>query len=112
MCITGGYNLSSICDASEQCTRALLGENVPLPSQDEILRLPCKAAIQTLEEASRVQAQFWPMVAKHRSKISMSFVDSLRVSMEEIKSPSSSTSNDRTAGSPTKPIQLEPMEES
>ena len=57
-CFIGGYNLSSICDASEQCTRALLGENVPLPNQEEILRLPCKAAIQTLEECSRVQGMY------------------------------------------------------
>ena len=53
------------------------------------------------------------MVAKHKSKIAMSFVDSLRVSMEEIKSPGSTSSNrNNTVGSPTKPIQLEPMEES
>ena len=53
----GGYNLSSICDASEMCTRALLGESVPLPNQEEILRPPCKNAIKTLEEASRIQSK-------------------------------------------------------
>lgn len=52
-------------------------------------------------------AQFWPMVAQHRSKITMSFVDSLRVPAEEVKA----TSADRI-GSPFKPVQLEPMEES
>ena len=51
----GGYNLTSICDASEMCMRALLGENVPLPNQEEILKAPCPSAVKTLEDCSSIQ---------------------------------------------------------
>lgn len=54
----GGYNLTSICDASEMCTRTLLGENVPLPNQEEILRVPHPSAIEALEECSKIQGAF------------------------------------------------------
>ncbi|KAF6026097.1 HDAC4 [Bugula neritina] len=109
--LEGGYNLSSICDASEMCTRALLGDSVPLPNQEEILKLPCKNAIQALEECSRVQAQFWPMVAKQHSKIRMSFVDSLR--LKEAPENDTPTSKKLSEGSGSRQSSTnEPMEES
>ncbi|XP_067931188.1 histone deacetylase 5-like isoform X2 [Watersipora subatra] len=108
--LEGGYNLSSICDASEMCTRALLGESVPLPNQEEVMRPPCKNAVETLEECSRIQTQFWPMVAEHKDKIVMSFVDSLRLAKPTLDS---STSSSKSIDKDDEPIIVtEPMEES
>ena len=47
--------MPTICDASEMCCRALLGENVPLPNQEEIMRKPCPSAVQSLQEAAKIQ---------------------------------------------------------
>jgi len=56
-------------------------------------------------------AQFWPMVAKHHSKIRMSFVDSLR--LKEAPENDTPTSKKLSEGSGSRQSSTnEPMEES
>ncbi len=47
--LEGGYDLPSICDASETCVGALLGNDVPPISDAELSRPPCEAAVRAME---------------------------------------------------------------
>lgn len=87
--LEGGYDLGAICDASEACVRALLGEQISLPNHEEISKKPCEAALTSLAECIRVQARFWPSVVRHSHKLAMSYIESLHSDREATETVSS-----------------------
>ena len=56
--LEGGYELQPICDASEVCLRALLGEDIPMLSEEEMRRRPNADAVETLETTLKVQGMY------------------------------------------------------
>lgn len=46
--LEGGYDLPSICDASEVCVGALLGDDVKTVSKEEMCRRPHETAIEAM----------------------------------------------------------------
>ncbi|RXG51952.1 Histone deacetylase 4 [Armadillidium vulgare] len=54
--LEGGYEVDAICDASDACVRALLGdEATPVISEHEAARRPCRNAIETLQNVIAYQ---------------------------------------------------------
>lgn len=55
LALEGGYDLTAICDSAQECVRALLGDE-PSPLRDEELtRIPCQNAIDTLQKTIAIQ---------------------------------------------------------
>ena len=55
MALEGGYDLPSICDASHECVRALLGDEPTPIRPEELDRRPCQNAIETLRKSIAIQ---------------------------------------------------------
>ncbi|KAK7155484.1 hypothetical protein R3I93_010197 [Phoxinus phoxinus] len=72
--LEGGYDLLSLCDASQACVSALVG-NEPEPlSEEELLRTPCANAIASLETVLRVQSRYWRSANSMLKTVSLSYV--------------------------------------
>ncbi|XP_013391785.2 histone deacetylase 4-like [Lingula anatina] len=81
--LEGGYDLPAICDASEICVKALLGDEVRPLSEEETNRKPCEAAIKTVQAAISYQARYWPVVTKYADSITMSMMEAQRREQRE-----------------------------
>lgn len=55
MALEGGYDLPSICDASHECVKALLGEETAAIRPEELARRPCQNAIDSLRKTISIQ---------------------------------------------------------
>jgi histone deacetylase 4/5 len=53
--LEGGYDLPSICDSAQECVRALLGDEPSPLREEELRRLPCQNAIDTLQKTIAIQ---------------------------------------------------------
>lgn len=58
------YDLPSICDAAQECVRALLGDEPTPLSEEEVTRPPCQAAIDTMQKTIALQLSHWPCLDK------------------------------------------------
>ena len=54
--LEGGYDLPAICDCTEMCVMALLGEELPGVTEEELNRSPNKPALETLESTINIQS--------------------------------------------------------
>ncbi|TRY85974.1 hypothetical protein DNTS_021021 [Danionella cerebrum] len=68
--LEGGHEPKSICDASQACVSALLG-NEPI-SVEELQRSPSSSAVSSLETVLRVQSVYWHSVASMPNTVSLS----------------------------------------
>eukprot|EP00118_Oscarella_pearsei_P005462 m.25134 g.25134 ORF g.25134 m.25134 type:complete len:911 (+) comp28746_c0_seq1:187-2919(+) len=59
LALEGGYELKTICECSEICFKALLGEEIPPIPSDNFKSPPHERAIQMLEQCRLTQSQFW-----------------------------------------------------
>ncbi|KAG7174703.1 histone deacetylase 4-like, partial [Homarus americanus] len=75
LALEGGYNLASICDATEACVRTLTSDDPPPLSEHEMTRPPCQNAIETLQNVIAVQSGHWPVVRRQSGMIALSMVD-------------------------------------
>ena len=53
--LEGGYDLPSICDASEICVGALLGDEIKPMREEEMRRPPHETAIEALQTTLKCQ---------------------------------------------------------
>ncbi|XP_057193828.1 histone deacetylase 7 isoform X1 [Triplophysa rosa] len=76
--LEGGFDLTTLCDASQACVGALLG-NEPEPlAEEELLRRPCDNAVRSLEELLRVQSQYWGSVRSVLESVALPYVKAER----------------------------------
>ncbi|XP_056109910.1 histone deacetylase 4 isoform X2 [Rhinichthys klamathensis goyatoka] len=72
--LEGGYDLISLCDASQACVSALVG-NEPEPlAEEELQRIPCANAIESLETVLRAQSRYWRSASSMLKTVSLSYV--------------------------------------
>ncbi|XP_044141972.1 histone deacetylase 7 isoform X2 [Bufo gargarizans] len=116
LALEGGHDLTSICDASEACVSALLGNELdPLP-EDILRQRPNQNAVQSLETVIQVQSKYWNSVKRFVSKVGYSLLEAQKHDWDEVDTVTAlaSLSVGRTslvaAGSNSEP-QEEPMEE-
>lgn len=52
------YDLPAICDCSQECVKALLGDECTPIKEEEMQRKPCQIAIDVLQKTIAVQGTF------------------------------------------------------
>lgn len=57
LCLEGGYNVNSISHAMTMCTKALLGD--PLPMLNTAGKAPSASCIETIQNVWSVQRKYW-----------------------------------------------------
>uniref|UniRef100_A0A7M4E9T2 Histone deacetylase n=1 Tax=Crocodylus porosus TaxID=8502 RepID=A0A7M4E9T2_CROPO len=110
LALEGGHDLTAICDASEACVSALLG-NEPDPLPEESLRQkPNPNAVRSLETVIQVQSKYWSTVQRFASKVGCSFLEAQHHEAEEVETVTALASLS-VAVMAEKRAQDEPMEE-
>ncbi|XP_071990815.1 histone deacetylase 7 isoform X3 [Engystomops pustulosus] len=116
LALEGGHDLTSICDASEACVSALLGNELdPLP-EETLRQRPNQNAVRSLETVIQVQSKYWNSVKRFASKVGYSLLEAQKHDRDEVDTVTAlaSLSVGRTslvaAGSSSE-SQEEPMEE-
>ncbi|XP_043389167.1 histone deacetylase 7 isoform X13 [Chelonia mydas] len=85
LALEGGHDLTAICDASEACVSALLGNELdPLP-EESMRQKPNPNAVRSLEAVIRVQSKYWGAVQRFASKVSCSFLEAQHHDPEEVE---------------------------
>ncbi|XP_040075757.3 histone deacetylase 4 isoform X1 [Ixodes scapularis] len=85
LALEGGYDLPSICDCSQECVAALLGDEVSPLREEEVTRQPCGAAVQVLQRTAAIQAPHWPCIKKWAPTIGSSLLDAQQKDKEEVE---------------------------
>ncbi|XP_060052108.1 histone deacetylase 9 isoform X4 [Erinaceus europaeus] len=110
LALEGGHDLTAICDASEACVNALLGNELEPLAEDILHQTPNMNAVMSLQKIIEIQSKYWKsvrMVAAPRGCAligtllqeeteTVSAMASLTVDVEQSFAPEDS----RTAGEP------------
>uniref|UniRef100_A0A8B9F6A9 Histone deacetylase n=1 Tax=Amazona collaria TaxID=241587 RepID=A0A8B9F6A9_9PSIT len=85
LALEGGHDLTAICDASEACVSALLGNEVgPLP-EESMRQKPNPNAVRSLEAVLQVQSKYWVALQRFASKLGCSFLEAQHHEAEEVE---------------------------
>ncbi|KAG7492311.1 hypothetical protein MATL_G00013610 [Megalops atlanticus] len=83
LALEGGHDLMAICDASESCVSALLGEELdPLP-QAVLQQKPCPKAAASLEKVIEIQSKHWSSVQRFAPTVGQSLLEAQRREKDE-----------------------------
>ncbi|XP_023706694.1 histone deacetylase 4 isoform X2 [Cryptotermes secundus] len=81
--LEGGYDLPSICDSAQECVRALLGDDPSPLREEELMRLPCHNAIDTLQKTIAIQLPHWPCIKRTAHTAVCSAVEAVQKEKDE-----------------------------
>ncbi|XP_068777293.1 histone deacetylase 7 isoform X12 [Struthio camelus] len=110
LALEGGHDLTAICDASEACVSALLGNELdPLP-EESMRQKPNPNAVRSLETVIQVQSKYWVAVQRFASKLGCSFLEAQHHEAEEVETVTALASLSVAVMVEKRP-QDEPMEE-
>ncbi|XP_054859347.1 histone deacetylase 7 isoform X2 [Eublepharis macularius] len=85
LALEGGHDLTAICDASEVCVSALLGDELePLP-EETLQQKPNANAVRSLETVIQVQSQYWTSVRRFAPTVGYSFLEAQHRDTEEVE---------------------------
>uniref|UniRef100_A0A8B9W8T6 Histone deacetylase n=1 Tax=Bos mutus grunniens TaxID=30521 RepID=A0A8B9W8T6_BOSMU len=62
LALEGGHDLTAICDASEACVNALLGNELEPLAEDVLHQTPNMNAVISLQKIIEIQSQYWKSV--------------------------------------------------
>ncbi|XP_075055366.1 histone deacetylase 7 isoform X5 [Mixophyes fleayi] len=115
LALEGGHDLTSICDASEACVSALLGNELD-PFPEEILQQrPNPNAVRSLETVIQVQSKYWTSVKRFVSKVGYSLLEAQKHDRDEVETvtalASLSVGRPQLGAAGNNESQEEPMEE-
>ncbi|CAJ1075646.1 histone deacetylase 5 isoform X2 [Xyrichtys novacula] len=125
MALEGGHDLTAICDASEACVSALLGD----PSDSVVQwpkEKPCPKAYASLERVIEIQSKHWPCLqnlsqtsghsllddlpeARGQSEDEAETVSAMASLSVDVEQPSSAADNTETSRSTEEPMEEEPV---
>ncbi|XP_010010032.1 PREDICTED: histone deacetylase 7, partial [Nestor notabilis] len=110
LALEGGHDLTAICDASEACVSALLGNELdPLP-EESMRQKPNPNAVRSLETVLQVQSKYWVAPQRFASKLGCSFLEAQHHEAEEVETVTALASLSVAVMVEKRP-QDEPMEE-
>ncbi|XP_056090676.1 histone deacetylase 5 isoform X2 [Rhinichthys klamathensis goyatoka] len=116
LALEGGHDLTAICDASESCVAALLGDELdPLPLM-VLQQKPCPKATASLERVIEIQSKHWTSLQRLAPTVGQSLLDAQRREKDEADTLTAMASltvdNDQqTTSTETSRSAEEPMEE-
>eukprot|EP00063_Salmo_salar_P073957 XP_014048792.1 PREDICTED: histone deacetylase 5-like isoform X3 [Salmo salar] len=122
LALEGGHDLTAICDASESCVAALLGDELdPLP-QAVLQQKPCPKAAASLERVIEIQSKHWSSLQRLAPTVGQSLMDAQRREKEEAdtvtamasltvdtEQAAASTVSTETSRSTEEPMEEEPV---
>uniref|UniRef100_A0A667Z5W6 Histone deacetylase n=1 Tax=Myripristis murdjan TaxID=586833 RepID=A0A667Z5W6_9TELE len=83
LALEGGHDLTAICDASEACVSALLGNELdPLP-EDVLQQRPNLNAVHSMEKVLEAHSKYWRSLQRSASTLGCSLSEALRHETEE-----------------------------
>ncbi|XP_072557019.1 histone deacetylase 4 isoform X2 [Paramormyrops kingsleyae] len=111
LALEGGHDLTAICDASEACVSALLGNELePLP-QEVLQQRPNPNAVRSMEKVLEIHSKYWPSVQRHASTLGYSLIEAQKCETEEAETVTAMASLSVAAKQMEKRPEEEPMEE-
>ncbi|XP_056281180.1 histone deacetylase 4 isoform X2 [Pseudoliparis swirei] len=111
LALEGGHDLTAICDASEACVSALLGNELdPIP--DEVLQqTPNANAVHSMETVLEIHSKYWRSLQRSAATLGCSLSEALRRDAEEAETVSAMASLSVANKLVGKRAEEEPMEE-
>ncbi|KAG8186124.1 hypothetical protein JTE90_022713 [Oedothorax gibbosus] len=85
LALEGGYDLPAICDCSQECVKALLGEECTPIKEEEMQRKPCQSAVDLLQKTIAVQTTHWPCIKRWAHTIGYSALEAQQKEKEEVE---------------------------
>lgn len=115
LALEGGHDLTAICDASEACVSALLGNELdPLP-QEILQQKPNANAVASLEKVIEIQSKHWSSVKRYASTVGYSLLEAQKHEKEEAETVTALASltvdTEQNSSEPEARQGDEPMEE-
>ncbi|XP_034042539.1 histone deacetylase 4 isoform X2 [Thalassophryne amazonica] len=111
LALEGGHDLTAICDASEACVSALLGNELdPLP--DEVLQQrPNANAVRSMEKVLEIHSKYWRLLRHKAATLGCSLSEALRHETEEAETVTAMASLSVANKHIGNQLEDEPMEE-
>uniref|UniRef100_A0AAQ5ZEU9 Histone deacetylase n=1 Tax=Amphiprion ocellaris TaxID=80972 RepID=A0AAQ5ZEU9_AMPOC len=92
LALEGGHDLTAICDASEACVAALLGQELdPLPKA-VLEQRPNPNAVRSLEKVIETHSKYWRSVHRYSPRLGLSLLEAKRGDSEEAEAVSAMAS--------------------
>ncbi|GLD63374.1 histone deacetylase 4-like isoform X1, partial [Lates japonicus] len=92
LALEGGHDLTAICDASEACVAALLGQELdPLPKA-VLEQRPNPNAVRSLEKVLETHSKYWRSVHRYSPRLGLSLLEAKRGDSEEAEAVSAMAS--------------------
>uniref|UniRef100_A0A3B3V6V8 Histone deacetylase n=1 Tax=Poecilia latipinna TaxID=48699 RepID=A0A3B3V6V8_9TELE len=111
LALEGGHDLTAICDASEACISALLGNELdPIP-YEVLQQKPNANAVRSMEKVIEVQSKYWRSLQRSASTLGWSLNEALQRDVEEAETVSAMASLSVANKHIGKRAEEEPMEE-
>ncbi|XP_071400537.1 histone deacetylase 4 isoform X2 [Centroberyx affinis] len=111
LALEGGHDLTAICDASEACVSALLGNELdPLP-EEVLQQRPNPNAIHSMEKVLEAHSKYWRSLQRSASTLGYSLSEALRCETEEAETVTAMASLSVANKHIGKKADEEPMEE-
>uniref|UniRef100_A0A8C8GZJ1 Histone deacetylase n=1 Tax=Oncorhynchus tshawytscha TaxID=74940 RepID=A0A8C8GZJ1_ONCTS len=109
LALEGGHDLTAICDASESCVAALLGDELdPLP-QAVLQQKPCPKAAASLERVIEIQSKHWSSLQRLGPTVGQSLMDAQRREKDEADTVTAMASLTVDTESTEEPMEEEPV---
>ncbi|XP_029110029.1 histone deacetylase 5 isoform X2 [Scleropages formosus] len=113
--LEGGHDLTAICDASETCVSALLGDELDPVPETVLQQKPCPKAVASLERVIDIQRKHWTSVQRFAPTVAQSLLEAQWREKEEADAliAMASLTVDTDAGAAKEAVRSteEPMEE-
>ncbi|XP_042328007.1 histone deacetylase 9 [Sceloporus undulatus] len=88
LALEGGHDLTAICDASEACLSALLGNELEPLSEDILHGAPNANAMVSLQNITQIHSKYWKSVEPYVVPVSCKLADSQKQEREETEAVS------------------------
>uniref|UniRef100_A0A8B9M8G7 Histone deacetylase n=1 Tax=Accipiter nisus TaxID=211598 RepID=A0A8B9M8G7_9AVES len=111
LALEGGHDLTAICDASEACVSALLGNELePLP--EKVFQQRANAnAVHSMEKVIEIHSKYWHSLQRYASTVGYSLVEAQKCENEEAETVTAMASLSVGVKPAEKRPDDEPMEE-
>ncbi|XP_049638499.1 histone deacetylase 4 isoform X2 [Suncus etruscus] len=111
LALEGGHDLTAICDASEACVSALLGNELdPLPEK-VLEQRPNANAVRSMEKVIGIHSQYWRSLQRLSSTAGYTLLEAQKCENEEAETVTAMASLSVGVTSAEKRMDEEPMEQ-
>ncbi|XP_027679020.1 histone deacetylase 4 isoform X1 [Chelonia mydas] len=111
LALEGGHDLTAICDASEACVSALLGNELD-PLSENVLQQRANAnAVHSMEKVIEIHSKYWHSLQRYSSTVGYSLIEAQKCETEEAETVTAMASLSVGVKPADKRPDDEPMEE-